>query len=137
MIRTYSELTRLKTFEERFEYLSLKGHVGEETFGFDRYLNQVLYTSGRWRKIRDVIIVRDYGCDLAMKGYEIYGRLIVHHMNPITIEDVELDRDIVYDTRFLISVTHNTHLAIHFGDKSLLPKLPTARCKNDTIPWLN
>lgn len=136
MIRTYSELTRLKSFEERFEYLRLNGKIGEDTFGFDRYLNQVLYTSGRWRRIRDLVVVRDFGCDLAMKGYEIYGKLIVHHMNPITIEDVELDRDLVYDLQYLVSTTQNTHNAIHYGDKSLLPKLPTARSKYDTAPWL-
>lgn len=135
MIRNYRELRRLKTFEERYFYLQLKGIVGESTFGFDRYLNQILYTSDRWLRTRDNIIIRDNGCDLGIEGYEIHGRILVHHMNPITIEDVELERDIVFDPEFLISTTLRTHNAIHFGDASLLPKLPIERRRNDTCPW--
>lgn len=135
IIRSYRELRRLKTFEERYFYLQLKGVVGETTFGFDRYLNQILYTSDRWQKTRDGVIIRDNGCDLGIDGYEIQGRILVHHMNPITIEDVEEERDIVFDPEFLICTTLRTHNAIHFGDASLLPRLPIERRRNDTCPW--
>jgi hypothetical protein len=135
MNRTYRELRRLKTFEDRYQYLRLAGIVGESTFGYDRYLNQILYASKRWSNTRDIVIVRDDGNDLGVEGYEIRGRIIVHHMNPITIEDVELDRDFVYDPEYLICTTINTHNAIHYGDESLLPKLPIERRKNDTCPW--
>ena len=135
MIRSYRELRRLRTFEERYFYLQLKGIVGESTFGFDRYLNQILYTSDRWLRTRDDIIIRDNGCDLGIEGYEIQGRILVHHMNPITIEDVEEERDIVFDPEFLICTALRTHNAIHYGDVSLLPKLPIERRRNDTCPW--
>jgi hypothetical protein len=135
MIRIYRDLRKLKTFEERYRYLRLFGVVGESTFGYDRYLNQILYSSKRWSNTRDIVIVRDNGNDLGMKNYEIHGRIIVHHMNPITIEDVELDRDFVYDPEYLVSTAINTHNAIHYGDESLLPKLPIERRKNDTCPW--
>ena len=134
-IRTYSELIKLPTFEERFRYLSLEGVVGASTFGFDRYLNQVFYRSQRWKKIRDHVILRDNGCDLAMEGYEIYDRILVHHMNPITIQDIERESEYLIDPEFLISTVHNTHNAIHYGDESLLPILPVERRPNDTCPW--
>ena len=134
-IRTYSELIKLPTFEERFRYLSLEGIVGESTFGFDRYLNQVFYRSQRWKKIRDYVILRDNGCDLAMEGYEIYDKILVHHMNPITIQDIERESEYLIDPEFLICTVHNTHNAIHYGDESLLPILPVERRPNDTCPW--
>jgi hypothetical protein len=135
-IRCYRELQKLKTFNERFEYLKLYGVVGESTFGFDRYLNQLFYTSKRWRKTRDDIIIRDNACDLGIEGYEIHNGILIHHMNPITIEDVESDRDILYDPEFLICTSKSsTHNAIHFGDESLLPKPPIERRRNDTCPW--
>jgi hypothetical protein len=134
-IRTYSELRRIPTFEERYQYLRLTGMVGETTFGFDRYLNQILYTSSRWRRTRDNIIIRDDGCDLGMRDYEINGIIYIHHMNPLTIEDVGFDRPIIYDPRFLICTSFNTHNAIHFGSESLLPQLPIERRPNDTCPW--
>lgn len=136
MIRTYRELSRLKTFGARYQYLRLNGILGVNTFGYDRYLNQVLYTSKRWRQARDIVIVRDDGNDLGVVGYKIHDRIIIHHMNQITIEDVELDRDHIYDPEFLISTVLGTHNAIHYGDESLLPKLPVERKRNDTCPWL-
>lgn len=135
MIRTYSELILLPTFEERYEYLRIGGTVGEETFGFDRYLNQILYNSRRWKDSRDAAIIRDMGCDLGVPDREIVGTIIVHHMNPITIEDVLYERDIVFDLEYLISSAHNTHNAIHYGDRSLLIQTPIERVKNDTCPW--
>lgn len=136
MLRKYSELRRLKTFEERYRYLRLPGRVGAETFGYDRYLNQLLYTSGRWRSIRDVVIIRDGGCDLGIDDYEIRGQIIVvHHMNQITIEDIELNRPEIFDPELLITTTDNTHKAIHYGNESLLPRPPIVRRRNDTCPW--
>lgn len=135
-IKTYSELIRLPTFEERYNYLRLTGRVGRETFGFDRYLNQVFYQrSQKWKRARDQAIIRDNGCDLAMEGHEIYERIIVHHMNPITIEDLENESDFLLDPEFLITTIHNTHNAIHYGDASLLTSLPVERTRNDTCPW--
>lgn len=136
VIKCYTELRRLKSFEERYRYLRLSANVGDNTFGYDRYLNQMLYTSKKWLNIRDGIIIRDLGCDLGIEDYEIHGKIIVHHMNPITIEDIELDRDEVFDPEFLICTTHDTHNAIHFGNESLLPRLPIIRRRNDTCPWL-
>ena len=136
MIKCYTELRRLKSFEERYRYLRLSANVGDNTFGYDRYLNQMLYTSKKWLNIRDGIIIRDLGCDLGIEDYEIHGKIIVHHMNPITIEDIELDRGEVFDPEFLICTTHDTHNAIHFGNESLLPRLPIIRRRNDTCPWL-
>ena len=136
MIKTYSQLKRLNTFDERFKYLKLKGFVGSDTFGYDRYLNQDLYKSARWRNVRDSVIIRDEGCELGIIGCEIFDKIIVHHMNPITIEDIELNRDEVFDIEFLICTNMNTHNAIHFGDESRLLKLPTTRVKNDMCPWL-
>jgi len=136
VIRNYRELRRLKTFEERYRYLRLAGRIGVDTFGFDRYLNQMLYRSGRWLSARDVVIIRDGGCDLGIDDYEIRGQIIiVHHMNPITIEDIEDNRPEVFDTEFLISTTFNTHTAIHYGNESLLPRPPIVRRRNDTCPW--
>ena len=134
-IRTYSELILLQTSEERFKYLQLNGCVGDDTFGFDRYINQNFYKSAEWKRIRDQIIIRDNGCDLALEGYEIYGRILIHHMNPITVKDVELSTEYLMNPEYLICVTHNTHNAIHYGDEKLLMKGPVVRTKNDTCPW--
>lgn len=135
-IRTYSELSLLKTYKERFDYLRLDGRVGIETFGFDRHLNQMLYQRNpRWRKSRDEVIIRDNGCDLGIEGYEIFDKILVHHMNPITIDDILNDRDWIYDPEFLICTKHNTHNAIHYGDENLLTTAPIVRTKNDTCPW--
>lgn len=134
-IRSYRELRRLLTFEERFNYLKLKGNVGESTFGFDRYLNQVLYTSREWKRTRYIIIKRDQACDLGITGYEIEFQILIHHMNPITIEDIESGNQDIFDPEFLICTTYNTHRAIHFGDESLLPKPPIVRRPNDTTLW--
>lgn len=135
-IRTYSELITLPTFEERFEYLKLSGRVGDETFGRDRYLNQLLYQrSADWRASRREVILRDNGCDLGCEGYEIYGQIIVHHMNPITIDDVMNLDPKVFDPEFLISTMHRTHNAIHYGNADLLITAPIERRKNDTCPW--
>ena len=134
-IRSYSELILLPTFEERFKYLQLNGRVGDDTFGFDRYINQNFYKSAEWKRIRDQIIIRDNGCDLALEGYEIYGRILIHHMNPITVKDVELSTEYLMNPEYLICVTHNTHNAIHYGNEKLLMKGPVVRTKNDTCPW--
>lgn len=135
MIRTYTELCSIPTFKERFEYLSLKGAVAADTFGFDRYLNQHFYQSKEWKRLRDQIIVRDLGCDLGMEGYEIHGKIIIHHMNPILQRDI-LDRsDFLLNPEYLICTTHLTHNAIHYGDDNLLPKPLAERTKNDTCPW--
>lgn len=135
IIRTYSELVSLPTFEERFRYLKIGGGVGRETFGFDRYLNQVFYRSRVWKDIRNEVIIRDSGRDLAMIGHEIYDRIIIHHMNPISIEDIERNSRRLLDPEFLICTTHNTHNAIHYGDESLLVISPIERSRNDTCPW--
>lgn len=134
-IRTYSELILLPTFEERFKYLQLNGRVGDDTFGFDRYINQNFYRSAEWKRIRDQIIIRDNGCDLALEGYEIYGRILIHHMNPITVKDVELSTEYLMNPEYLICVTHNTHNAIHYGDEKQIITGPIVRTKNDTCPW--
>ena len=134
-IRTYSELITIPTFEERFEYLQLKGSVGKDTFGYDRYLNQVLYRSPEWKRLRNQIIIRDGGCDLACDGYDIYGKVLIHHLNPITVEDVLARSRKVFDPDNLVCVTHNTHNAIHYGDSDLLVTGVITRTKNDTCPW--
>ena len=134
-IKTYSELITLPTFEERYQYLRLGGAVGEETFGFDRYLNQAFYKSKEWLSIRDEIIIRDNGCDLGIEGREIYGRILIHHMNPITKEDILNRTEFLLNPEYLISTVKNTHNAIHYGDDSLLFKAPIERRKNDTCPW--
>lgn len=135
IIRTYSELVTLPTFEERYRYLRLGGTVGKETFGFDRWLNQIFYKDPVWLAARDIVIIRDNGCDLAMPDREIRSRIIVHHMNPITKEDILERRREIFDPEFLICTIKNTHDAIHYGDESLLITAPIERTKNDTCPW--
>ena len=134
-IRTYSELILLPTFEERFKYLQLNGRVGDDTFGFDRYINQKFYRSAEWKRIRDYIIIRDNGCDLAVDGYEIHGRILIHHMNPITISDIKFSTEYLMNPNYLICVTHSTHNAIHYGDEKQIITGPIVRTKNDTCPW--
>lgn len=134
-IRTYSELITLSTFEERYQYLRLGGKVGEETFGFDRYINQIFYKSKEWLSIRDHVITRDNGCDLGIEDREIYGRILIHHMNPITKEDILNRSEYLLNPEYLICTVKNTHDAIHYGDGSLLITAPIERRKNDTCPW--
>lgn len=134
-LRCYRELKRLKTFEERYEYLRVGGVIGESTFGYERYLNQMLYSSSLWRNVRDRVIIRDNGCDLGLEGYEIGGKIIIHHMNPITVEQIEESASEIFDPEYLICVSDRTHNAIHYGDKSLLPQLPIDRSSNDMCPW--
>ena len=134
-IRTYSELMKLDMFEERFEYLKVNGKVGEDTFGFDRYLNQVFYRSKEWKHIRDQIIFRDNGCDLGVEGYDIYGKIIIHHMNPIVIDDIRHNSEFLLDPEYLICTTLSTHNAIHYGDYNLIDSSPIERKLNDTCPW--
>lgn len=135
MIRRYSELRHIPTFEERFEYLKLNGSVGRETFGFDRYINQRFYTSKEWRDIRHYVIARDLGLDLGAEGYEINSRILIHHMNPIVVDDILHKNDDILDPEFLITTCHNTHNAIHYGDSSLLPKPLVERSRGDTKLW--
>lgn len=135
MIRRYSDLLQLKTFEDRFSYLKLHGKVGEETFGLDRYLNQQLYKSRRWQNIRSQVIIRDDGCDLGIDGRQMDNYITIHHMNPISMEDIEEERDIVFDPEYLICCSSRTHKAIHFGDENLLIRDPIIRRPNDTCPW--
>jgi len=135
-IRSYSELIELKTFEERFEYLRLNGQVGKETFGYERFLNQALYRSKIWRnETRPFVIARDSGCDLGILDREINGIIVIHHMNPITIDDIENDNPMIYDPEFLISSSSITHNAIHYGDDSLLIKDFKPRFQGDTKLW--
>lgn len=137
-IRTYEELSKLKTFEERYEYLKLDGVVGEETFGFDRYLNQKFYKyDPDWKKIRDEVIFRDNGCDLGIEGREINGLILVHHMNPITKDDILNRSEYLLNPNYLITTIKSTHDAIHYGSSDLLMKDPVVRSKNDTCPWRN
>ena len=135
-IRTYEELSKLKTFEERYEYLKLDGTVGEETFGFDRYLNQKFYKyDPDWKKIRDEVIFRDNGCDLGIEGREINGLILVHHMNPITKDDILNRSEYLLNPNYLITTIKSTHDAIHYGSSDMLMKDPVVRSKNDTCPW--
>lgn len=134
-IRSYSELRRLHTLEERFEYLKLRGRVGDSTFGFERYVNQRFYTSKEWRDVRHHVIARDSGCDLGIAGYDIHGRVIIHHMNPMTVDHIAHSESTILDPEFLITTTHLTHNAIHYGDKGLLPQLPVERRPGDTKLW--
>lgn len=134
-IKTYSELITIPTFEERYQYLRIDGRVGEETFGFDRYLNQKFYRSQEWKRTRDFVIVRDHGCDLGMLDREIMGKIIIHHMNPIAIEDIYYATDFLLDPEYLITTMHTTHNAIHYGDKRLLYSGPVERTPFDTCPW--
>lgn len=134
-IKTYSEMLTYDTFLARFRYLRLSGKVGVETFGYDRYLNQILYTSDEWRRFRDQIILRDNGCDLACEGYTIHGKILVHHLNPITVEDVIERNPCIFDPENAIATTLITHNAIHYGDENLLITEPIVRAPNDTCPW--
>ena len=135
IIKRYSELKQLKTFEERFEYLRLNGRVGRDTFGFDRVFNQMFYRSTEWKRLRDYVIARDNGCDLGIEGREIYTRPIIHHMNPITLDDIRENTEFLMNPEYLITTIHSTHNAIHYGDQNLLTKDPITRTKNDTCPW--
>lgn len=135
MTKTYSELIKLKTFKERYEYLRLDGLIGEETFGFDRYMNQKFYKSKEWKRIRDQVIVRDNGCDLGVEGYEIGGRILIHHMNPILLKDIQTLSEFLLNPEYLICTTLDTHNAIHYGNSNLLVIEPIERTKNDTCPW--
>lgn len=136
MQRSYSELISLPTIKERFDYLKLNGTVGSITFGFDRIFNQQFYTSKIWRDIRKEIIIRDNGCDLGVEGYELYDRITIHHMNPITKEDIRNeDWEYLTNPEYLICASYNTHKAIHYGDANLLPKIPVERKPGDTCPW--
>jgi hypothetical protein len=134
-IRTYSELITIPTFEERYEYLRLDGRVGEATFGFDRYLNQKFYSSTEWKRFRDEIIIRDNGCDLGIEGREINGRILIHHMNPITADDIIHRTEFLMNPEYVICTIKRTHDAIHYGDADLLYKEPITRTKFDTCPW--
>ena len=135
IIKRYSELITLPTFEERYQYLKIGGKVGEETFGFERYLNQEFYQSDEWKRVRREVIIRDLGCDLGIEGREIHSRIIVHHMNPISINDILSRSDLLLNPEYLICTIKQTHDAIHYGDESLLIKAPVERRKNDTCPW--
>ena len=134
-IRTYSELITLSTFEERYKYLQLSSSIGEETFGFDRYLNQNFYRSKEWKRIRDFVIIRDNGCDLGVEDRTIHGKIIIHHMNPIRTKDIQDVSDYLLNPEYLICTTHQTHNAIHYGDENLLVRNPVERTANDTCPW--
>lgn len=136
-IRSYSELMTFSTYKERFRYLKLDGEVGKDTFGFDRWLNQIFYKTPEWRSVRNYVIVRDNGCDLAIPDREIYGRILIHHMNPISKEDILNRTDLLLNPEYLICTSKLTHDAIHYGDESLLIKDPVARRPNDTCPWKN
>ncbi len=133
--RSYRELSQIPTFNERFEYLKLDGLVGEPTFGFERSMNQMLYSSSKWRRLRNQIILRDNGCDLGVEGFEIPDKIIVHHMNPMTVDDLKDFSDDVFDPEYLICVSQITHNAIHYGDSNLLPKKLIERRPGDTCPW--
>lgn len=137
MIRTYQELRRLRTFEERFDYLRLRGSLGKETFGYDRYLNQRFYRSTEWRRVRREVIIRDNGCDLGVDGYGIHTGLFIHHMNPITAQDLSNQNPDILDSEFLITVTHDTHNAIHYGQDPLQNHTLIVRTPNDLAPWRN
>lgn len=136
IIRTYSELIQLETFEERFEYLRLDGMVGKDTFGFDRYLNQLFYNSLEWKQIRNFVISRDCGCDLGVIDHEIYGKVLIHHMNPLTKDDIINKTDYLLNPEYLICVSFETHQAIHYGNNNYInDNIPIQRKKNDTCPW--
>lgn len=135
-IKRYYELEQLPTFEERYEYLRLNGVVGSDTFGFDRYLNQQLYKSFEWKRVRDIVIARDNACDLGIEGRDLHGKILVHHMNPIDVNDIEEASEYLLNPEYLICVSMDTHNAIHYGNKSFLDKNKvTVRSANDTIPW--
>ena len=133
---TYSELSTMNTFDERFRYLKLNGSVGADTFGFDRYMNQQFYKSKEWKNIRDQVIIRDGGCDLGVKGHEIYGKIYIHHMNPLSISDIEQSSDNLMNPEYLICTSQQTHNAIHYGDESILERNKIIeRSANDTVLW--
>ena len=134
-IRTYSELRTYQTFEDRYKYLRLRGEVGSQTFGFDRYINQQFYTSREWRQIRHRVILRDEGCDLGVPGYEIFDKVIIHHMNPMVADDIVYGEESILDPEYLITVSFRTHNAIHYGDERLLPRPWTPRKPGDTRLW--
>lgn len=134
-IKSYFKLITIPTFKERFEYLKLTGVVGADTFGYDRYLNQILYKSYAWRKFRDKIIIRDDGCDLACEGFTIYDRILIHHLNPITVDDVINRHYCVFDENNVVCVSHRTHNGIHYGDSNNILVEPIVRSRNDTCPW--
>jgi hypothetical protein len=134
-IRRYSELSRIDSFEERFEYLSLRGTVGESTFGFERHINQSFYRSVEWRQLRHHVIARDLGCDMGFPEHEIHDRVIIHHMNPMTVDEIVHGEEQILNPDFLITVSHNTHNAIHYGDSNLLPKPLIERRPGDTRLW--
>lgn len=135
MLRSYSELSRLRTFDERFRYLLLAGSVGVETFGFDRYINQRFYRSEEWKHVRNIVIARDNGCDLGIEGRDINGRVYVHHMNPMNLEQINNHMDLILDPEYLVCVTFATHNAIHYGDESYITLAPVERQPNDMCPW--
>ncbi len=134
-IRTYSEMIRSSDFVERFKYLALHGGVGDATFGFDRYLNQMFYSSREWKQVRNHVIVRDNGCDLGIEGYEIHDRIAIHHMNPMSVNDIAEGDPNILDPEFLITTSHNTHNDIHYGDERQLPKPFVERRRGDTKLW--
>lgn len=134
-IRTWSELRRIETFEERYHYLRLRGAVGSATFGFDRHINQKFYTSRQWRDVRHDVIARDLGCDLGLEGYEIHDKIIIHHMNPMTVDNIVHGEGHILDPEFLITTTQRTHNAIHYGDERLLPRQLVERTPGDTKLW--
>lgn len=135
-LKTYQELIALPTFMDRFNYLKIGGAIGKETFGNNRWVNQRFYQSREWKRVRDLVIVRDNGCDLGIPGLEIPGRILVHHINPITVDDISDSTIMILNPDNLITVSYDTHNAIHFGDSALLPKDPIERKPNDTCPWL-
>ena len=135
MIKSYDALILLDNIEDRYNYLRIGGGVGHETFGFDRYLNQGFYQSAEWKRVRDEVISRDNGCDLGLEGYEINGRILIHHMNPIQPNQIKFFDPDILDPDFLISCSHKTHNAIHYGDENLLPRRIVERRPNDTTPW--
>lgn len=135
MIRTYSDLIKSSSFIERFRYLALPGSVGTSTFGFDRHVNQKFYRSHQWRQIRHHVIARDNGCDLGVTDHDIHDKVLIHHMNPMTIDDIVEGDESILDPEFLICTSHRTHNAIHFGDERKLPKPLVERRPGDTKLW--
>lgn len=133
--KSYTELRRFDTFEERFEYLKLGGQVGKSTFGFDRWINQQFYMSYEWRYARDLVITRDMGCDLGVPGYEIHTDILVHHINPMAVEDIVHGEEWIFDPDYLITTTKSTHNAIHYGSENPYPRTVLARTPNDTKLW--
>lgn len=138
LLRSYTELISLPSFQERFDYLKLSAKIGDSTFGFERYLNQIFYGSQEWKAFRRDMIIRDNGCDLALEGYDIGDRIEVHHINPITIEMIERNDPLLMDPENVVCTSSRTHKAIHYGDENLLRKMePVVRRPNDTCPWLD